>query len=93
MRWTRLFACLLTIAAAGVVLPRMAQAQSVGIGVQTNNMQLGINIGPTPPPLVVVPGPVVVAPGPPLPPVYTAPSLPYNYFVYQNGYYLYHESR
>ncbi|HWT80391.1 MAG TPA: hypothetical protein VN648_16535, partial [Candidatus Methylomirabilis sp.] len=48
----------------------------------------------TPPPLAVVPGPVVVAPGPPgppPPPVYTAPDLPYNYFVYQRVYYLYHE--
>ncbi|HWU37606.1 MAG TPA: hypothetical protein VN203_08110, partial [Candidatus Acidoferrum sp.] len=30
---------------------------------------------------------------PPPPPVYTAPGLPYNYFVYQHVYYLYHEGR
>lgn len=70
--------------------PSTAHAQSVSIGVQTNNVQLGINLGPTPPPLVVVPGPVVAAPGPP---VYYAPNLPYNYFVYQNVYYLYHDAR
>ena len=94
MRMAILFASLLAVAAAGVCLPGMAQAGSVNIGVQTDNLNLGIAIGPTPPPLVVVPAPVVVAPsGPPPPPVYSATGLPYNYFVYQNVYYLYHEER
>ncbi len=78
------------LAAVGLGLPIGAQAQSVSIGVQTNNLQLGINVGPTPPPLSVVPGPLVVAPGPP---VYYAPGLPYNYFVYRNAYYLYRHGR
>ncbi len=92
-RSTRL-AAILTVAVVCVGLAGVAQAQSVSIGVQTNNVQLGINLGPTPPPLVVVPGPVVVAPGAPAPPpVYYAPNLPYNYFVYRQVYYLYHEDR
>ncbi len=73
---------ILAIAVTGVAPPVMGQAASVNIGVQTNNLNLGINIG-GPPPLVVVPGT----------PVYTAPSLPYNYFVYERQYYLYHEGR
>ena len=39
--------------------------------------------------VVAPPGP----PGTPPPPVYTAPNLPYNYFVYQNAYYLYRQGR
>jgi hypothetical protein len=75
-------------------LPEIAPAQSVNIGVQTSSVQLGINIGPQPPPMVVVPPPVMVAPGPPgPPPVYYAPNLPYNYFVYKKAYYLYHQGR
>ena len=94
MRQVAVLAGILAVTAAGVGLPGLAQADSVSIGVQTNNMQLGINIGPTPPPLVVVPGPAVAGPpGPPPPPVYTAPGLPYTYFVYQKAYYLYHEGR
>lgn len=82
MRHALVLASVLALAAAGVPLPALGQAASVNIGVQTNNLNLGINIG-SPPPLVVVPGT----------PVYTVPSLPYNYFVYQNQYYLYHEGR
>jgi len=97
MRRAPLLVSLLGIAAVGMSLPGMAQAASVNIGVQTDSLHLGINIGQAPPPLVVVPAPVVVAPpgppAPPPPPVYTAPGLPYNYFVYQNVYYLYHEGR
>jgi hypothetical protein len=94
MRHAIVLASLLGAAAMGLGLPGSASANSLSIGVQTNNLNLGINLGPTPPPLVAVPAPVVVAPGPPGPPppvVYTAPSLPYNYFVYQNVYYLYRE--
>jgi hypothetical protein len=93
MRQVAVLAAILAVTAAGVGLPGLAQADSVSIGVQTNSMQLGINIGPTPPPLVVVPGPAVVGPPGPPPPVYTAPGLPYNYFVYQKAYYLYHDGR
>lgn len=42
----------------------------------TISIDLGINLG-APPPLVVVPGL----------PVYYAPTLPYNYFVYGQAYY------
>lgn len=97
MRRVSIVAGILALAAAGVGLPGMAHATSVNIGVQTDNLHLGINLGPTPPPLVAVPAPVVVAPpgppAPPSPPVYTAPGLPYNYFVFANVYYLYHEGR
>jgi hypothetical protein len=68
--------------AAGLWLPGSAPAAGVSVGVQTNNVQLGIQIG-DPPPLVVVPGT----------PVYRAPSLPYNYFSYAQQYYLFHEGR
>ncbi|HSB72071.1 MAG TPA: hypothetical protein VLT62_22305 [Candidatus Methylomirabilis sp.] len=94
MRRAILLASLLGAAAMGLGLPGPVRADSLSIGVQTNNLTLGINIGPAPPPLVAVPAPVVVAPGPPGPPppvIYTAPSLPYNYFVYQNVFYLYRE--
>ncbi len=85
MRGTML---LVTLVVVSTFTP--VHAQSVNVGVQTGNMAFGINIGPQPPPLVVVPAPVIVAPGPPPPPVYYAPNLPYNYFVYQNVYYVYH---
>ena len=90
MKRTAMWACVVALAAASMGGSSTAHAQSVSIGVQTNNVQLGINLGPTPPPLVVVPGPVVAAPGPP---VYYAPNLPYNYFVYGNIYYLYRDAR
>lgn len=93
MKRTVMWAGVVALAAASMGLPATAHAQSVSIGVQTNNGQLGINLGPTPPPLVVVPGPVMAVPGPPPPPVYYAPDLPYNYFMYGNVYYLYHDAR
>jgi len=94
MRRAIILASVLIVAVVGLGLPGLAHAQNVSIGVQTNNMQLGINLGPTPPPMVVVPAPVVVAPGVAAPPpVYYAPNLPYNYFVYQKYHYLYHEGR
>ncbi len=94
MRRAILLASIFGVAAIGLGLPGAARADSFSIGVQTSSVNLGITIGTAPPPLVVVPAPVVVAPGPPGPPppvVYTAPSLPYNYFVYQKSYYLYRE--
>ncbi len=90
MRRTAMWAGLLALTVVATGAPATAYAQSVSIGVRTDNLHLGINLGPTPPPLVVVPGPVVAAPGPP---VYYAPDLPYNYFVYENLYYLYHDAR
>jgi len=93
-RATLVTASLVAVAVAGMGWPGTTHAGSVSVGVQTGNLNLGINVGPTPPPLVALPAPVMVAPSaPPPPPVYTAPGLPYNYFVYQNTYYLYHEGR
>ncbi len=90
MNRTVLWAGIVALAAVSMGLHATAHAQNVSIGVQTDKLHLGINLGPTPPPLVVVPGPVVAAPGPP---VYYAPDLPYNYFVYRDVYYLYHDVR
>jgi hypothetical protein len=94
MSRTILLATLLGGMILGLGLPGTAHPDSFSLGVQTNNMSLGIQLGPAPPPLGGVPAPVVVAPGPPGPPppvVYTAPNLPYNYFVYEKRYYLYRE--
>jgi hypothetical protein len=92
MRQVAVLAGLLALA-AGAALPAAADA-AVSIGVQTGNVHVDIDLGPTPPPLVVVPEPVVVVPGPiPPPPVYYAPSLPYNYFVYDKVHYVYRDSR
>jgi len=78
-----IFAGILGATAISFVPPGPARADSLSIGAHTSNLNLGINIGPTPPPLVVAPGPVVTGPpGPPSPPVCTAAGPPYNYFVY-----------
>jgi hypothetical protein len=71
---------ILMTAAVCLVQAGPALADSLSIGVQTNSLSLGINIG-APPQVVIVPGT----------PVYQAPSLPYNYFVYRHRYYLFHE--
>jgi len=71
---------LLAVLTVALCLPRPAAADSVSVGVQTDSLQLGIQIG-DPPPLVPVPGT----------PVYRAPDLPYNYFVYAKRYYLFHQ--
>lgn len=68
------------IAGACLLQAGPAWADSLSIGVQTDSVSLGINIG-GPPQVVVVPGT----------PVYHAPSVPYNYFVYHHRYYLFHE--
>jgi len=75
-----ILASLLSVVAVGLWPPGLARAENLSIGVQTDSVRLGINIG-SPPRLVVVPGT----------PVYQAPSLPYNYFVYRKRYYLFHE--
>jgi len=56
-----------------------ASADNVSIGISTPHVNFGMNIG-APPPLVAVPGL----------PVYRAPSVPDNYFVYGGYYYLFH---
>jgi hypothetical protein len=70
----------LAVGLALVGLPlASATAQNVSIGISTPGVNFGLNIG-APPPLVAVPGL----------PVYQAPSVPDNYFVYQGYYYLFH---
>jgi hypothetical protein len=71
----------LIIVAAGPLLTRPALAENFSIGMRTDSLSLGINIGGSPPPVVVVPHS----------PVYMAPNLPHNYFVYHRHYYLFHE--
>jgi len=89
MKRRLVLAGLLGVTALGLTLAVPARADNFSIGVQTSNMNLGINIGAAPPPLVVVPGPVVA--GPPPPPVYIVPNVPYNYFAYKKYHYLYHD--
>ena len=80
MRRRVILASIYGIVATALLLPGLARADSLSIGVETDSMHLGLHIG-NPPPLVVVPGT----------PVYSAPNLPYNYFVYRKHYYLFHE--
>jgi len=91
MRRAIILAIIFGVTVVSALVPAPARADNLSIGVQTSNLNLGINIGPTPPPLMVVPGPVVA--GPPPPHVYIAPNVPYNYFVYERVHYLYHEGR
>ncbi len=81
MREHRLCAIALAVGLALLSLP-MASAwgQNVSVAIGTPSVNFGLTIG-SPPPLVAVPGL----------PVYQAPSVPDNYFVYQGYYYLYHE--
>jgi hypothetical protein len=69
---------LIAVVAASLLCAGPAGATSFSIGMRTDNVHLGIRIGEAPR-LVVVPGT----------PVYEAPGLPYNYFYYHGGYYLY----
>ena len=64
----------------GFILDRPAHADSVNVGVSTDDFQMGIQIG-SPPPMVVVPGTTV----------YHAPSVPHDYFWYGGRYYVLHE--
>ena len=91
MRRALIAASLLGVTALGIAQAGPAGADNLSIGVQTSTVNLGITLGPTPPPLVVVPGPVVA--GPPPPSVYLAPHMPYNYFAYKKYHYLYHDGR
>lgn len=79
MRHAIVFASILAVAAAGLLPAGPAMADNVSIGIRTDSLSLGVNIG-EPPRLVVVPGT----------PVYHAPTVNYNYFVYGGSYYLFH---
>lgn len=80
MKTRNLVAALLVAAAIAVLAEAPAQADNVSIGVNTPSVSFGLNIG-APPPLVAVPGL----------PVYHAPAVPHNYFVYGGYYYLLHQ--
>jgi hypothetical protein len=60
--------------------PGTVQADNVSIGISTPSVNFGLNVG-SKPPLVAVPGL----------PVYHAPAVAHNYFVYGGYYYLFHE--
>ena len=80
MRRATILLGVLTLAAIPLLQLAPAQADSFSMGVQTDSLRLGVNIGDRPQ-LAVVPGT----------PVYHAPSLPHNYFVYRQHYYLFHD--
>ncbi len=79
MRYAIVFVSILGMAVVGLLSAGTAVADSVSIGIKTDSLKLGINIG-QPPKLVAVPGT----------PVHYAPGLPSNYFFYGNRYYLFH---
>jgi hypothetical protein len=80
MRQQRMCAIALAVGLALVGLSMAAAwAQTVSVGISTPSVNFGLHIG-APPPLVAVPGL----------PVYQAPSVPDNYFVYQGYHYLFH---
>ncbi|MBI2163012.1 MAG: hypothetical protein HYU32_02560, partial [candidate division NC10 bacterium] len=79
MRPAIVFASILGVAAAGLLPAGPAMADNVSIGIRTDSLSLGVNIG-EPPRLVVVPGTRV----------YHAPSVASNYFFYGGRYYLFH---
>ena len=80
MRRETVLAGILVVAAVGLVRATPVLADSLSIGVRTDSLRLGINIGATPR-VVAIPGT----------PVYHVPSMPYNYFIYGGHYYLFHE--
>jgi hypothetical protein len=79
MRRAIILAGVISVVAVGLWPPGAACAGNLRIGVQMDSVNLGIQIGN--PSLVVVPGSAV----------YQAPSLPYDYFVYQKRHYLFHD--
>src|SRR5574341_35744 len=79
MRKAIVVASILGMAAIGALSVGSAMADNVSIGVRTDNLSLGVNIG-EPPKLVAVPGM----------PVYYAPTVAQNYFFYGGRYYLFH---
>jgi len=72
------------VLAVGLATPWLAAspaiADNVSVGISTPSVNFGLNIG-SPPPLVAVQGL----------PVYHAPSVQHNYFVYDRYYYLFNE--
>jgi hypothetical protein len=68
------------IMSALLSVPVPAQADNVSIGISTPSVNFGLNVG-SKPPLVAVPGL----------PVYHAPAVAHNYFVYDGYYYLFNE--
>jgi hypothetical protein len=80
MKMWRFAVALVAGATLLVLVGGPARADNVNIGVSTRSGSFGLNIG-SPPPLVVVPGL----------PVYHAPAVQHNYFVYGGYYYLFHE--
>jgi hypothetical protein len=77
----RAFVVVLACAISGLVsFPEAAHADNVSIGISTPSVNFGLNIG-SKPPLVAVPGL----------PVYHAPAVQHNYFVYGGYYYLLNE--
>jgi len=81
MSWKTIAASVVVVGAVGVLHVMPARAGDVSIGV---------NIGlPVPPPVVIVAPPqVVVVPGSP---VYYAPAVGFNLFVYGGSYYRFHD--
>ena len=79
MRPTLALVGLVVAALTGLLLAGPALADSLSVGVRTDSVSLGINIG-SPPQFAVVPGT----------PVYHAPSVPHNYFFFGGQYYLFH---
>jgi hypothetical protein len=72
----------LGIAVVVLLLPGAIQADSLSVGVQTTGVSLGLHMA-SPPPVTAVRGTRV----------YYAPNLPYNYFVYRQHHYLFHDGR
>src|SRR5262245_45890539 len=82
MNWKTVAVSALTVSAAGLLHVMPGQAAEVNVG---------INIGiPAPPPPVVIATPpqVVLVPGSP---VYYAPAVGFNLFVYSGRYYRFHD--
>ena len=80
MRRATILLDVLILAAVPLLQLAPARADSFNMGVETDGRRLGVNIGDRPL-LAVVPGT----------PVYHAPSLPHDYFVYRQHYYLFHD--
>jgi hypothetical protein len=73
---------ILGIAVVALLLPGPIQADNLSIAVETIRVSLGFHVG-TPPQVAAVRGTRV----------YHAPSLPYNYFVYRQHHYLFHDGK
>jgi hypothetical protein len=98
MKRTTVVMSLVVVSAAGLLSVSLAEAGA--------NVSVGVAVGvPAPPPPVIVAPPVVVVPAPPPPvviarphivvvpnsPVYYAPGVDFNLFVYGGRHYRFHE--